>query len=115
LRVSWSLLRSSPRVSAPTTGASLDPTPSRGAALTLLPGTRLGPYGADSAQRPGEQACEFCTVACPIELAVKGDDFACDRLTVEETAEALGVSAPTVMRDWRLARAWLTGELGGRV
>jgi len=36
-------------------------------------------------------------------------------LTVEETAEALGVSAPTVMRDWRLARAWLTRELGGRV
>jgi RNA polymerase sigma-70 factor (ECF subfamily) len=36
-------------------------------------------------------------------------------LTVEETAEALGVSAPTVMRDWRLARAWLTRELRGRV
>jgi RNA polymerase sigma-70 factor, ECF subfamily len=35
-------------------------------------------------------------------------------LTVEETAEALGVSPPTVMRDWRLARAWLTRELGGR-
>jgi len=32
-------------------------------------------------------------------------------LTVEETAEALGVSPPTVMRDWRLARAWLTREL----
>jgi RNA polymerase sigma factor (TIGR02999 family) len=35
-------------------------------------------------------------------------------LTVEETAEALGVSPPTVMRDWRLARAWLTRALGGR-
>ncbi len=35
-------------------------------------------------------------------------------LTVEETAEALGVSPPTVMRDWRLARAWLTRELHGR-
>ncbi len=35
-------------------------------------------------------------------------------LTVEETAEALGVSPPTVMRDWRLARAWLTRELRGR-
>ena len=34
-------------------------------------------------------------------------------LTVEETADALGVSAPTVMRDWRLARAWLTRELHG--
>jgi RNA polymerase sigma factor (sigma-70 family) len=28
-------------------------------------------------------------------------------LSVEETAEALGVSAQTVMRDWKLARAWL--------
>jgi RNA polymerase sigma factor (TIGR02999 family) len=35
-------------------------------------------------------------------------------LTVEETAEALGISPPTVMRDWRLARAWLTREPTGR-
>lgn len=28
-------------------------------------------------------------------------------MSVEETAEALGVSAPTVKRDWRVARAWL--------
>jgi RNA polymerase sigma factor (TIGR02999 family) len=28
-------------------------------------------------------------------------------LSVEETAEALGVSPDTVMRDWRIARAWL--------
>jgi RNA polymerase sigma factor (TIGR02999 family) len=33
-------------------------------------------------------------------------------LTVEETAEALGVSPQTVLRDWRLARAWLAVELG---
>jgi RNA polymerase sigma factor (TIGR02999 family) len=32
-------------------------------------------------------------------------------LTVEETAEALKVSSQTVMRDWRLARAWLAREL----
>ena len=32
-------------------------------------------------------------------------------LTVPETAEALGVSVPTVNRDWRLARAWLAREL----
>jgi RNA polymerase sigma factor (TIGR02999 family) len=36
-------------------------------------------------------------------------------LTVEETAEALAISPQTVMRDWRLARAWLTRELGGRI
>jgi RNA polymerase sigma factor (TIGR02999 family) len=34
-------------------------------------------------------------------------------LSIEETAEALKVSPQTVMRDWRLARAWLTRELGG--
>ena len=32
-------------------------------------------------------------------------------LTVEETALALRVSPETVMRDWRLAKAWLTREL----
>jgi RNA polymerase sigma factor (TIGR02999 family) len=36
-------------------------------------------------------------------------------LTVEETASALDVSPDTVMRDWRLAKAWLLRELrGGR-
>jgi RNA polymerase sigma-70 factor, ECF subfamily len=34
-------------------------------------------------------------------------------LTVEETAAALAISADTVMRDWRLAKAWLKRELGG--
>jgi RNA polymerase sigma factor (sigma-70 family) len=33
-------------------------------------------------------------------------------LTHEEVAEVLGVSVPTVRRDWRLARAWLNRELG---
>ena len=34
-------------------------------------------------------------------------------LTVEETAVALKVSPDTVMRDSRLAKAWLARELGG--
>ena len=34
-------------------------------------------------------------------------------LSIEETAEALGVSASTVKDDWRLARAWLARELTG--
>src|SRR5262245_47009246 len=37
----------------------------------------------------------------------------CGGLSVEETAEALGVSPDTVMRDWRLARGWLLRELRG--
>ena len=34
--------------------------------------------------------------------------------SVEETAEVLGISAQSVMRDWRLARAWLLRELSGK-
>ena len=32
-------------------------------------------------------------------------------LSIEETAEALAVSRPTVVRDWRAVRTWLYGEL----
>jgi RNA polymerase sigma factor (TIGR02999 family) len=35
-------------------------------------------------------------------------------LSVEETAEALGVSPRTVKSDWALARAWLYEAVGGR-
>ena len=34
-------------------------------------------------------------------------------LSVEETAAALKVSVDTVMRDWRLAKAWLQVEMRG--
>jgi RNA polymerase sigma-70 factor (ECF subfamily) len=40
-----------------------------------------------------------------VELRVFGG------LSVEETARAVGVSAQTVMRDWKLARVWLRREL----
>jgi RNA polymerase sigma factor (TIGR02999 family) len=33
-------------------------------------------------------------------------------MTIEETADALGISAPTAKRDWTFARAWLFRELG---
>jgi RNA polymerase sigma factor (sigma-70 family) len=34
-------------------------------------------------------------------------------LSVQESAEVLGISAPTVMRDWSSAKAWLYRELMG--
>ena len=34
-------------------------------------------------------------------------------LTIEETANVLGVSVDTAKRDWRMARAWLIAELTG--
>jgi RNA polymerase sigma-70 factor, ECF subfamily len=42
-----------------------------------------------------------------VELRVFGG------LTEEEIAEFLGISSRTVKRDWRLARAWLFGEMKG--
>ena len=35
-------------------------------------------------------------------------------LTTDEMAETLGISAATVERDWKFARAWLYGALSGR-
>jgi RNA polymerase sigma-70 factor (ECF subfamily) len=32
-------------------------------------------------------------------------------LSVEETAEVLKISAQSVMRDWKMARAWLMNEM----
>jgi RNA polymerase sigma factor (TIGR02999 family) len=34
-------------------------------------------------------------------------------LSVDETAEALGISAETVLRDWRFAKVWLLREVSG--
>ena len=34
-------------------------------------------------------------------------------LSIEETSEVLGVSAPTVKREWASARAWLYREISG--
>jgi RNA polymerase sigma-70 factor, ECF subfamily len=33
-------------------------------------------------------------------------------LSVEDTAEVLAISRETVLRDWRMARAWLKSEIG---
>jgi RNA polymerase sigma factor (TIGR02999 family) len=35
-------------------------------------------------------------------------------LSVAETAEVLGISPETAKRDWKMAKAWLFGELTGR-
>lgn len=34
-------------------------------------------------------------------------------LTFEETAAALGISVPTVQREWRFTRSWLFARMGG--
>jgi RNA polymerase sigma factor (TIGR02999 family) len=35
-------------------------------------------------------------------------------LSLEETAEVLGVSSETTKRDWKMARAWLYAQLTGK-
>ena len=35
-------------------------------------------------------------------------------LSIEETAEAIGVSLDTAKRDWRMAKAWLLVELSSK-
>ena len=62
------------------------------------------------AQRRDWEVAESNAVRCPdaeaapLVRAVGG-------LTIDETAAALGVSAPTVERGWRAARAWLFRDL----
>jgi RNA polymerase sigma factor (sigma-70 family) len=34
-------------------------------------------------------------------------------MSIEETAEVLGISPATVKRDWSMARAWLRREMEG--
>ena len=41
----------------------------------------------------------------------RGGDALLRRLSVEESARALDVSVDTVMRDWKMAKAWLLREL----
>ena len=36
-------------------------------------------------------------------------------LSIEETADAMGISPATLKRRWSLARAWLFRELSGRI
>jgi RNA polymerase sigma factor (TIGR02999 family) len=58
----------------------------------------------DALQRLGELDPQQSRV---IELRYFGG------LSIEETAEVLGVSSSTVKREWTMARAWLYHELGG--
>lgn len=70
----------------------------------LAPGTGLDVLELDEALR--QLAALDPDQARIVELRVFGG------LSVEETAEAAGVSTATVTREWRTARAWLRRRLG---
>jgi RNA polymerase sigma-70 factor, ECF subfamily len=66
-----------------------------------------------------DRAAEICTLNDALDALAKQEPRRAKvielryfgGLSVEEAAEALGVSAQTVLRDWKLARAWLAVEL----
>jgi RNA polymerase sigma factor (sigma-70 family) len=67
-----------------------------------------------------EQVEQIVAIDLALERLAKADERKCrvlemrffGGLSVEETAEALGVAPNTVIRDWNFARAWLRRELG---
>lgn len=88
----------------------------RGGAAELV---TLNEAGADAqlSLRPDEllaldEALERLAAIDPRQASVVEYRFFAG-LDVDETAEMLGISSPTVARDWRAARAWLARELEG--
>jgi DNA-directed RNA polymerase specialized sigma24 family protein len=85
--------------------------------LALKEGAFSGERGVKDPSRHPKQECRIRVVVaqCSVGKASKIRRWIPTRffggVSVEQTAEALGVSPQTVMRDWRLARAWLTREL----
>lgn len=75
-------------------------------------------FDAMPAKRP-DRATELCALDDALDALSRMDARRAQvielrffgGLTVEETADLLKVSRQTVMRDWKLARAWLAREL----
>lgn len=86
-------------------GGGRRPLPLEEAELIGLPGPRLDLVALDLALEKLSNLDEQKSRV--VELRFFGG------LSVEETAETLGVSPSTVARDWRFARAWLHRELAG--
>jgi RNA polymerase sigma factor (TIGR02999 family) len=76
----------------------------------------------DAALSPDEPGRELVALDDALEALAKVDERKSrviemrffGGLSVKETAEALHVSPETVMRDWKLAKAWLLRQLRGR-
>jgi RNA polymerase sigma factor (TIGR02999 family) len=73
--------------------------------------------------RGSDRAAELCVLDDALEALARMDPRRAQvielrffgGLSVQETADVLNVSPQTVMRDWRLARAWLTRELNSHI
>jgi RNA polymerase sigma factor (TIGR02999 family) len=69
--------------------------------------------------RASEMACQLCALDDALSALAQIDPRRAQvvelrfftGLTVQETGQVLNISPQSVMRDWRLARAWLAREL----
>jgi len=77
--------------------------------VTLNEAVHGGPV-ADDELLALDEALGQLEVLAPRQAAVVEIRFFAG-LTAEETADVLGISTPTVQRDWRLARVWLARAL----
>ena len=102
----------------------IDAARARAAAKRGGGAVRAEPSAVDLDQIPSvdsDPASSLCALDDALESLTRIDPRRADvielrffgGLSVEETAEVLHVSPQTVMRDWRLARAWLARELRG--
>jgi RNA polymerase sigma factor (TIGR02999 family) len=81
----------------------------------------LSPVEFDQLPDPESDAASLCALDEALEQLTRIDPRRAKvvelrffgGLSVEETARILQLSPQSVMRDWRLARAWLACELGG--
>lgn len=92
----------------------------RGAAKRGRPVTLVSGDAAESAADLDRQASQVLDVHDALERLTAFDGRAAQvvecrffgGLSVDETAEVVGVGSATVKRDWRRARAWLQAHLG---
>jgi RNA polymerase sigma factor (TIGR02999 family) len=84
-----------------------------GWAVTLDEGEHAAPVRAEEVLALDEALDRLATMDARQARVVEHRFFA--GLTAPETAAVLGVSVPTVDRDWRAARAWLRRELRDHV
>ena len=81
----------------------------------------MSPVNSDQLPDPESDAASLCALDEALEQLTRIDPRRAKvvelrffgGLSVEETARILQLSPQSVMRDWRLARAWLACELGG--
>jgi RNA polymerase sigma factor (TIGR02999 family) len=90
----------------------------RGGGLTRVEHSSGVDFDALPSMRP-DRAAEVCALDDALEALARMDARRAQvielrffgGLTVDETADVLNISRQTVIRDWKLARAWLSREL----